>query len=294
MAEQQTQQQTEPQREFEEVATFGHFRRWFEALLATHSQEVGTGLVLPNAPLPYAPCAICQEFDVELFCIPARPGVERRQGVVLICGHMFCAECYQGHEDTKIAQQSLDDPRPVTCPMCRHDLHFVDAHCNHVYRSVMIPQSLPPPHYTAEPMLALLDIPATRSDTDGGYTPTSCHDCRYNRTHAMGSILEVLKTTRNYNTDEAIINVIVLMGYTEAEASLLLPFPAGSDWDGLQHAMNQLKRRVFKEHGQLWSRTKIDVLSNIDYWDGAEEFQQMLNAFNDGPAQLWNMEPAPQ
>ncbi|KAK3690344.1 hypothetical protein B0T22DRAFT_441745 [Podospora appendiculata] len=70
-----------------------HVERQNESLW--HKVKVFLQKIPNNDPPPFVTCPVCLDGELKIVRIPAMdPNAERKNGVVLVCGHMICEGCW--------------------------------------------------------------------------------------------------------------------------------------------------------------------------------------------------------
>ncbi|KAK3986841.1 hypothetical protein QBC44DRAFT_310970 [Cladorrhinum sp. PSN332] len=123
----------------------------------------------PGTPPPIVECPFMCGSELAITGIPpSEPGIEQAVGVVLLCGHMACRQCYEGWQDHSVLQE-----RDATCIICRHKMMHKATFCSHPIRATVIPSSCEDGQTLAQ---TLAKVPRTVPEGRDG-RPLSCNAC---------------------------------------------------------------------------------------------------------------------
>jgi hypothetical protein len=127
------------------------------------------GSLKPGQSIPIGICGLCQDTELDILGLPlsdeAMSGTKPAR--ITVCGHMACHTCLEAWYRT-----CYREGRRITCPFCRHVLHFT---CGHKILGFLIPtmNDIPGefPNFTSY----LSDVPLTLPE--GGNQPDTCEGC---------------------------------------------------------------------------------------------------------------------
>ncbi|GAB1318551.1 hypothetical protein MFIFM68171_08761 [Madurella fahalii] len=141
--------------------------------------------IVTGEPAPLAICPICQESELYVKGIPpSTECVNREVAFVLICGHMVCEHCLLSWYRLCVSERRL-----LSCPVCRHKVHYSGRDCRHAIRAFIVPG--PGNRYRAQ---AAEDISylekCPRTLLEGGIQPERCDSCRFKRAVLLAAQVE--------------------------------------------------------------------------------------------------------
>lgn len=129
------------------------------------------GRIEPGKKAPIALCGLCQDSELDILGLPlsGETVCSMKPAMITVCGHMACNTCLDAWYRTCIEQG-----RQVTCPFCRHVLHFK---CKHKITGFLLPtisDLIPSEFFSFSSYLS--HVPLTLPE--GGRQPDECNGCR--------------------------------------------------------------------------------------------------------------------
>ena len=129
------------------------------------------GRIEPGKRPPIAICGLCQETELDILGLPLSDETVSniKPARITVCGHMACHTCLETWYRT-----CYEGGRRITCPFCRHVLHF---RCGHKILGFLIPafNDIDASEFSNFSSY-LSNVPLTLPE--GGKQPDECNGCR--------------------------------------------------------------------------------------------------------------------